>query len=1396
MANLQAVSVGLYYPTQLRVVAGISHYLKLPQPAKGQSVRLLDPCCGKGSAALFLTRLLAQQTGNYVISPPAYLADLTDLAEAENESATPPVRRSSRLELYGIEVEETRAQLAAPQFTHLLNTDSATARIQESGFDLIWHNPPYDSAKSDDEEAEGRLEYAFLRRATRYLKPEGVLVHLIPQRRLEKAAEHLAHFYRDIHIFRFPYPEYHYFRQIILLAVRRKSYTADHLTAQRLKELARISAAALPPLACPTAPELETLLAATNLPLTEEDQKELEILRGAAQLEAPQSAPDFSLSVPTGRESKRLLFRSGGYEPTAALTEAKQQGVWQNRVLIEEVAGVQTQRQVRPLLPMREGQLALLTAAGLLDNTVLEDGTGKRALVRGSLHKEWVLKEIKEDENGRELSRTLREVLKLKLYLRDLTTGQKREIGAEEMGEFLGEYGENLRQRMLELYPPLYLPGKRGQGALLEGLEAGLSRLKRKPLKAQRFAIVAASLALLTGRCATLSAEQGSGKSFMGAAAAWLSGSRRVLVICPPHLVEKWGREVSSTVPGARAEIVRNVTELREAVARIQRHEALHRQPETNLLPRRNQQSSVSPQLVPPYFLIISREAMKLSHQWEAAVVFRAYRDDEGKLSYVPHCPSCGAAVLEKGVPVPLSKLRSKKYTCRGTVKSWRWNEEKQRHLPDLRSCGERLWQAVANPVGETPFRLRDDATSPTKPSLQLPLAQTQPQAQTQFQTQAQPQLQAQITERIAVSPPQSQSQSQINKRTEHVRTAQSLRLQLSVPPKPTLPAGKGPRRLSLSRYIARNLPGFFDLLIGDEVQEYKANGSAQGISLGRLSEVCGKTLVMTGTFAGGYASNLYWLLMRFSRLIRQEYGFSSAEEWRFIDHFGVIEKTIFGGGDSAEVSLEDGAMSDRRGYAKVQLTEKPGLSPAVLTLMMGHTVFLQLADVATDLPPYQEHVITIPPEGETGAADSQLEKYRYLEDKLRKALQEALQEGSSRLLGVMINTLLWWVDQPFKPEVALDPRYKERLPKEEVGKLTPASPCLAELPPGAVIAALPAGDAQKLYPKELELQKLYQREKSAKRKLLVFVSNTQGRDIMPRVEAVLKQVGARVALLRSDSVEASKREHWIGERLKEGYDVLIAQPVSVQTGLDLLAYPTIAFYQMHPSTFVVRQASRRSWRIGQTQPVHVYYFAYAGTAQEGLLHLMAKKVQASRMLEGNLDGDGLVGLADEGEGGSLVMALARQIAGQPGVPTETAVSLEEMLSRLHAADLESARFLLDEEASEAEVEAAIHQVYATLTETEAAPIQTQSLETARPVPEMTAGKRRPTLEELRQQLLEARQAKLAARKKNGSGQKAEGSHRQLTLLDWSKGGSATPGAGISNDKRGEDEQGSQLTMF
>ncbi|MCC6174052.1 MAG: hypothetical protein IT305_02005, partial [Chloroflexi bacterium] len=125
------------------------------------------------------------------------------------------------------------------------------------------------------------------------------------------------------------------------------------------------------------------------------------------------------------------------------------------------------------------------------------------------------------------------------------------------------------------------------------------------------------------------------------------------------------------------------------------------------------------------------------------------------------------------------------------------------------------------------------------------------------------------------------------------------------------------------------------------------------------------------------------------------------------------------------------------------------------------------------------------------------------------------------------------------------------------------------------------------------------------------------------------------------------------------------------QTGLDLIDWPSICWFETEYSVYVMRQASRRSWRIGQRQAVEVSHLVYGGTLQAEALSLASSKMRSSLMIEGELPEDGLAALA--GNDQDLMLTLARRLADQS---EGTAGSLEALFARRSEADAESARYL------------------------------------------------------------------------------------------------------------------------
>ncbi len=575
------------------------------------------------------------------------------------------------------------------------------------------------------------------------------------------------------------------------------------------------------------------------------------------------------------------------------------------------------------------------------------------------------------------------------------------------LGDFIDTFKDAIAARVVESYPPLYRPSENG------GI---LPRLLRKPLGAQADAIRGAALSLQAHRGTTVVGEMGTGKTFIGAAAAHMAGFRSILVLCPPHLVPKWKREVEMTVPGARAAIVRSITDLEKL-----RH-------------------SIGSG---PLFVVMSRERAKLSYRWKAAVIERwavsggtetrparlIRRSGTGEPFRVPCCPACTAQVVDRdGVPLTDADLNRRKRTCE--------------------TCGSPLWQADRS----------------------------------------------------------------------------------------------GPRRYPLADYVKHRMKGFFDLLVGDEIHEYKGRGSAQGIAAGVLSDVCGKSLSLTGTMMGGYASTLFHLLYRFSPEIRTEFGRSDERRW--VQRYGFEEHTI---GKDDDGPLEDGRNSRRRKFRKV-VREKPGLVPSALFHIIANTVFLRLSDVASGLPDYDEQILLSSMDTEEDATGySQRSAYDRVFAELKAELAKALKSGSKRLLATYLQTLLAYPDGCTRGETVFDPSS------------------------GDVIVQVPPLSEEKIYPKERALVDLVAAERLAGRRVLVYVTHTGTRDITGRMEDILTRHGFRTAVMKADAVAPDRREAWVADRVKKGLDVLICHPRLVQTGLDLIDFPTLVWFE---TEYSVRQST------------------------------------------------------------------------------------------------------------------------------------------------------------------------------------------------------------------------------
>ena len=426
-------------------------------------------------------------------------------------------------------------------------------------------------------------------------------------------------------------------------------------------------------------------------------------------------------------------------------------------------------------------------------------------------------------------------------------------------------------------------------------------------------------------------------------------------------------------------------------------------------------------------------------------------------------------------------------------------------------------------------------------------------------------------------------------------------------------------RRYAKAEFIKRFFPkNFFDLLILDEVHELKGGGTAQGQAMSCLIARSKKVLALTGTLMGGYSKDLFYLLWRmFPRQMRAA-GFEYGRTMQFAERYGVVQRTY----DSKDVTVNLNLASIGRKIGRSRVREAPGISPLLLPdMLLEHSVFVRLADISEALPEYDEIIVPV------DMVDEQQEEYDLLSERLTSETQQALAHGDMRLLGKMLQALLAYPDGC---------RVEERVTLEKDGE-------------EQLVARAPALDID-LLPKEERLLEILETERKEGRKVAIFLEHTGTRDLLPTLKEKLVSSGFSPLILRSQAVKPENREEWLKDKVDTGeYDCLICNPNLVKTGLDLLDFPTIVFFQCGYSVFTLRQASRRSWRIGQDKPVRVFYMAYAETMQEQALSLMAQKMETSLAVEGELSDQGLAALSESEN--SMMYELAKALTGKKTVP-------------------------------------------------------------------------------------------------------------------------------------------------
>lgn len=441
----------------------------------------------------------------------------------------------------------------------------------------------------------------------------------------------------------------------------------------------------------------------------------------------------------------------------------------------------------------------------------------------------------------------------------------------------------------------------------------------------------------------------------------------------------------------------------------------------------------------------------------------------------------------------------------------------------------------------------------------------------------------------------------------------------------------KGMRKVSPAWYINKFFPrGFFKYLVADEVHEYKGGKTNIGKAFGQLVNHTEKQILLTGTLFGGMARDIFYLLARLApkHLAREDLNFET--ESLFNARYGVFETTF---GDA-----------ERR--MRPNRTPKPGISPHLFPMyLMGNAAFLELNDMGYALPPYREIPKIIPMD------PSHKRAYDLFASDFMSRIRDIDTLKGMSSVSTFINMMYQYADTPRNfPDLYL-------YDSEGVNHYV----CSPQNLPDEYTPA-----------KMRELHSTIDAEIAKGRKNLVYVKYT-GKNSFNRMDTQLydyfKERGYNVGILCNDSSydgirmpkSSTQREEWLNDMMvKHNWDILITNPRLVKVGLDLLAFPNIHFYQLDYSTFDYMQASRRSWRIRQTEDVQVFTYVYEDSIQESALRHIARKIDASLAMQGKFSEEGLRAMSEASDG---MNALAKELIAND-VLSETSETVHDIFAR------------------------------------------------------------------------------------------------------------------------------------
>ncbi len=509
--RLAGKAVGGYFATPSHLIHRIASLVSVDWAASDpwSTLAVIDPCAGEGTAAFGVIRMWSSDTQRAKSRVKVYAAEL------ERSRACGLTERAKALPRHAVSVVHGDG-------LRIEATTKPGLPFGEAGASVLFLNPPY-----DHDAAYGRLEERFLRAWLPRLSWGGALVLIVPFESLAASADTIArHCAEPLACYRFPGDDFAPFKQVVLVA-RKISEGSHPDPSLRLRVLLwSQDAASIPELPLAPRPAITVRPARHGFEVWKPKPVDVEAMRDAFV--------PWSTTTRTGDVAPVLGILP---EPSKALLRAD----W-------PVA-----------MPPRPSHIAAALAAGVYSGAEVEpdDGTSglPSALLKATFDRDWITREEKTNADGDVVGKVQVQRPQLRITALDLSTYAYHELemspeatGSRSLasftaGDLLASYRGSLLGVLRERCPVLHDPQNPAHDFPLPALA--------RPLYAAQANAARAAVKLLErgdGTQPLMLGEVGVGKSGSAIAVFVARDARSVLIMCPPHLLTSWQKQLRAVL--------------------------------------------------------------------------------------------------------------------------------------------------------------------------------------------------------------------------------------------------------------------------------------------------------------------------------------------------------------------------------------------------------------------------------------------------------------------------------------------------------------------------------------------------------------------------------------------------------------------------------------------------------------------------------------------------------------------------------------------------------------------------------------------------------------------------------------------------------------------------------